>query len=346
MRQNVAKADLGAPASNNWMVGQILDEDALHGNLAKANLLRLRGDYAEAEKICLDVLAAHPDSAPSHTLLGDIAFSQDKADQAVHHYEIAYSLEPNSIDLRRKLQDATALRASHESVNTVDQLGLPSNAPVPWSAIGFGAFAAIAVGALVMVGLALAPRSPHVSPPSAPIVATQAMTVKPSGTKTAYASNKGAVTTSEVKPTETTQPVETASSTPAVTSLPLTAEDQNLLQTIQSKSAFGSHLQTLSSSPRDHSVVLTFSYGAGEDPRKVGAELAKDVLDQSGDTLSITVRGVRDQKLDYMADVPRTKYADTMTDTWRTANPGEDSWIGYVLTNEWPYRSAETPKAP
>lgn len=343
MRQNVANAGLGAPASNNLYIGRNVDEDALHGNLAKANLLRLRGDYAEAEKVCVALLAAHPDSAATHTLLGDIAFSQDKADQAVQHYEIANNLEPNSVEIQRKLHDAQALRASHETISTVDQLGLPSKSPVPWTAIGFGAFAAIAVGAVVMIALALAPHSAVVPRPVAPIVATSSMTVKPGVTKANDTVSKPVASVPESKPAEATAPATTA---PAVTAAPLALDDQNLLQAIQSKSGYGAHLQALASNPRDHSVALTFSYGADEDPRRIGAQLAKDTLDQSGDSLSVTVRGVRDQKLEYMADVPRTKYADTITDAWRSANPGDDAWIGYVLTNEWPYRSTEGAKAP
>jgi len=40
--------------------------------LARANLLRLRGDYLAAEAECLKVLRQFPNNAGAHTLLGEI----------------------------------------------------------------------------------------------------------------------------------------------------------------------------------------------------------------------------------------------------------------------------------
>src|SRR4051812_43141822 len=73
MRQNVGQAD--SEAREFEMSRR---EEDLHSDLARANLLRLRGEFDQAEQLCLNVLERFPDNAAAHTLLGDIAFSQDK----------------------------------------------------------------------------------------------------------------------------------------------------------------------------------------------------------------------------------------------------------------------------
>ena len=59
--------------------------------LAKANLLRLRGDVAAAEAICLDLLAAFPSDVYALCLLGDIRFSQQREHDAAQLYDLAVS---------------------------------------------------------------------------------------------------------------------------------------------------------------------------------------------------------------------------------------------------------------
>jgi len=53
---------------------------------------------------------------------------------------------------------------------------------------------------------------------------------------------------------------------------------------------------------------------------------------------------VRDQKLAYMADVPRTLYADTITEAWQKANPDPEAWVVHSITNEWPIKTTDSPQ--
>jgi len=339
MRLSEAKVGLEAPGFNSGK-----EDDVLHANLARANLMRLRGDFAEAEKVCVSVLAGYPDSAAVHTLLGDIAFSQDQAGKAIEHYEIAQQLDEKAPDIPRKLAEARRLHESHETVTTAEQLGLPARPPLPWTSIGFGVIAALALGGALIAGLAAYPRGTTTGRGVAsPIVASS---------DTIAASDKANTKEPPVTPGTTDKPaLIDAGSSPVQPSAPpitvSTLDDQTLLTQIQSRGVIGSHVTGISSDPRTHNVTITYSVRPEENARTVGAELAKAILDQSGDTLQVTVRGVRDQKLVYMADVPRTQYADTITETWQKANPDPEAWMSHSITNEWPNRVSDgTSKTP
>lgn len=346
MRQNVEKAGLGVPGFN----GGRSDDDALHALLARANLMRLRGEYGEAEKICLTALEHHPDSASVHTLLGDIAFSQDQAEKAAQHYEIAEQIDPSAGDIPRKLAEAKAMSESKDSATTAEQLGLPTKPAIPWTSLGFGVIAALALGGALVAGLAAYPRNGAGRAVAAPIVATPDMVANVGAKKPA-----AETATPSTKPVESseasTSGTEPAPSTPA--NPPSTApaavaslDDQNLLEQMRQRSSLGGHILALTSDPRTKLVTVTFSLSGQEEGREVGAELAKSVLDHSGDTLTVTVRAIRDQRLVYMADVPRSRYADTIVDSWQQNNPDREAWLTHVLTNEWPYRSESASKAP
>jgi len=339
MRLSEARVGLEAPGFNSGK-----EDDVLHANLARANLMRLRGDFAEAEKVCVSLLAAYPENAAVHTLLGDIAFSQDQAGKAIEHYEIAQQLDDKAPDIPRKLAEARRLHESHETVTTAEQLGLPPRPPLPWTSIGFGVIAALALGGALIAGLAAYPKGATNDRGVAPAIVASADTVA-ANERTTSKEPPATVTTTEKPATSEpgTSPVQ-PSAPPIVLS---TLDDQTLLTQIQSRGVLGSHVVGISSDPRTHTVTITYSVGPEENARTVGAELAKATLDQSGDTLQVTVRGVRDQKLVYMADVPRTQYADTITETWQKANPDPDAWVSHSITNEWPIRTTDgTSKTP
>ncbi len=92
---------------------------------------------------------------------------------------------------------------------------------------------------------------------------------------------------------------------------------------------------------------MTFRLTGNEDPRRIGATLAKAVLDGMPDAASVTVRGVRDGKLAYMADVARALYAETQTATWQSEHAQTpDAWIDHILQNEWPGPARPTTASP
>jgi tetratricopeptide (TPR) repeat protein len=319
------KAGLGAPVS------EIHPDGAdLHARLARANVLRLRGDYAEAESICVSVLEVQPESAAAHTLLGDIAFAQDRPDQAAEHYDIAKSLDPFAPDIARKLEDARARQESRETNTAVEQLGLPTRKPLPWQ---FGIMAAGGV-ILFLTIVILASRSSRgdavtTALNAPPIQATVDTLENRPKTKSPAATG---VTSGTTEPT---------AASPAM-SAGGTSDDRALWQTISAQSPAGTHLLSVLADPRAKNVTVAYMVSAGEDPRRIGAELARSTLERAGDALGITLRALRGDQLIYMADVSRARYDQTLTDAWQRANQGEDAWIGYCMSNEWPYAGAES----
>ncbi|AIE84794.1 hypothetical protein OP10G_1426 [Fimbriimonas ginsengisoli Gsoil 348] len=313
-------------------------EDDLHADLARANLLRLRGEFAPAEQICLRVLEQFPESAAAHTLLGDIAFSQDKAAEAVEHYQIAQGLDHLAPDIPRKLEDAKVLLQVRETASTEEQLGLPPTRPIPWTAIVFALLAVFSIVGAVVVGINASSSkvAKQTNGVAAPISATDETLATAPAVKPAPSSD------TKTKPPATVP--ETVPATISANQPPL--EDRNLLQTIQQRSQEGTHLIEVTTDPRTKTATLTYSVAAQEDPRRLGAELAKATLDQNLETLSVTLRGVRDERIVYMADVPRTRYADTLVDTWSQGHPEVDAWIPYVIQNEWPTRSPDSSENP
>jgi hypothetical protein len=336
------------------------DADSVHADLAKANLLRLRGDFAEAERLCVHALETMPESAAAHTLLGDIALSQDQSGQAVEHYEISLQLDSSSTEVARKLEEARALKARRENASSVEQLGLPKRTAIPWTTFGFAFFSLVCVVAAFTIGMRSHGPKVNSIHAAAPIIATEdsivtipgakpaLSTLPPQGVAVDSSTTAGSLSATASESTAEISKLSPPSGAPSVSVAP--NEDRAMLQMIEAQSPLGGHLTGVSQDPRTKLVILTYSTAAGEDARRIGAELAKATLDQSGDTQVVTLRGVRDDRLIYMGDVTRAKYADTLTDTWKAANPAADAWIGYAVTNEWPYRVTDAsdngPKTP
>src|SRR5687768_5713148 len=74
--------------------------------LSRANLLRMRGQWAEAAEQCVDVLRRDPGSPAAHSLLGDIYQDQGRPEEARHWYQLALVLNPGSVADRAKLARA------------------------------------------------------------------------------------------------------------------------------------------------------------------------------------------------------------------------------------------------
>ncbi|NLC57125.1 MAG: tetratricopeptide repeat protein [Armatimonadetes bacterium] len=62
--------------------------------LTLANVYRMRGNTAEAARTCQEALAADPDNAVAHELMGDLQAAQGQLDSAMAHYRQAFTLDP------------------------------------------------------------------------------------------------------------------------------------------------------------------------------------------------------------------------------------------------------------
>jgi tetratricopeptide (TPR) repeat protein len=83
----------------------------LNALLARANLLRMRGQWPEAVERCTEALRLDPHSAAAHSLLGDIYENQGRLDKAIHWYEQALDQDPESVADKAKLTRARELQA-------------------------------------------------------------------------------------------------------------------------------------------------------------------------------------------------------------------------------------------
>lgn len=80
------------------------EERLVNPRLAHANLLRMRGQWEEAMRVCADVLRQFPGNVHAHALMGDIYRDQGNLEEAAQWYKLALDLAPDSVVDRRRLE--------------------------------------------------------------------------------------------------------------------------------------------------------------------------------------------------------------------------------------------------
>lgn len=86
--------------------GRVLLEEKTGPMLARANLFRMRGRWADAVDQCTEVLRLDPGNATAFSLLGDIHQDQGRLEEARHWYQLALEANPSSEADRAKLSRA------------------------------------------------------------------------------------------------------------------------------------------------------------------------------------------------------------------------------------------------
>lgn len=95
----------------------------VYPEIARANLLRMQGEYDQAVEICLNILRRFPSNETAHALLGDIYTDQGKLDDAIQWYELLVELAPNNAVYSAKLMNLRSLRTA--------QIALPPPVELP-----------------------------------------------------------------------------------------------------------------------------------------------------------------------------------------------------------------------
>ncbi|MES2464046.1 MAG: tetratricopeptide repeat protein [Armatimonadota bacterium] len=109
--QNPAdKSVPGVPPSLDRDAGEVTREMSIGPLLARANLLRMRGQWNEAIAVCTEALRLAPRSPTAHSVLGDIYEAQGKYDDALQWYGMAVDLAPNRAADREKLERVVAIQ--------------------------------------------------------------------------------------------------------------------------------------------------------------------------------------------------------------------------------------------
>jgi len=293
-------------------------------DLAKANLYRMRADYKRAEEICLGILKTYPNSAATHTLLGDICTDQGRLEQAAQWYELSLDLDPGSLPDKQKLEDVRDQIRERDHISAVVQLGLPAartSAPT-WTLVG---------GAIVLImaaGLGYAIRFGRLgSTPQNEVIRTPIKAVAANIIPALSEVDRG------IK-----APVMPGNGNPAgeAGAVPVTwpKDDQELKMEVVAKSKYGPRLLSLTQDLKTKITTVVYEFVESEDERVVGSDLAKAVFESSEDPATIILRSKAKDKLMYQAEVPRERYDETLTPEWQQKSAAPDAWISYILTNE------------
>ncbi len=78
--------------------------------LARANLLRVRGQWNEAIAACTDALRKAPKSVATHSLLAQIYEAQNRPEEAITWYSLSLELDPNNAIDRARWERLTQMQ--------------------------------------------------------------------------------------------------------------------------------------------------------------------------------------------------------------------------------------------
>jgi hypothetical protein len=273
--------------------------------LARANLLRLRGDYLAAEAECLKLLRHYPNNASAHTLLGDICAEKGDLDQSLQWYELSLDLAPDhAIQERAKSIKARIQERDQSAASRA--VGIPAERD---RSIRYAAWMLIAI---LVTGIACyaVGRGQDTQPPAI----------------------LHRVTPPAPNPWPIPKPIQGVGS------------DLVLFEHIRASSPEAANLLMVIQDPRSKAITLSFDAKEDQDIRPLGAKLAAAALDNASDALLVTVRAMRGGNLIYTADVLRVRYNETKQTDWIADNKDTpDAWISHVLDNEWSYVQKSDP---
>lgn len=297
-------AECGAPAVEDFGEGI---ESAVYPELSRANLLRMRGEYKQAEDICLAILRKHPNSATANTLLGDIAAERGDLRHAAEWYEMALDLMPDSDSDRSKLEIVRSRIREHEAATTAKQLGLPESRPK----IGLW------IGSVVVFIV---------------LVATVAYLL---GGRT-FA---GRARPAEINVPVTVPPVagrETPNPAP-IEETPKVVAPTELIDQIKATAADDAgRVVGATRFPENLGVLLTVTVAPGEDARQIAVRLARITMPTVADAPNVTVIGIREGKPAYIGTMSRDRFNLAASEEWRAQN-GDDLvvYANATMAEEW-----------
>lgn len=300
-------SDCGAPLSEESGIGGT--DGTVYNDLARANLLRMRGDYKPAADVCLSILKKHPNNATAHTLLGDIYAEQGDLKQAAEWYEIALDVSPDSIADKNKLATVRERMAEKEAAATAQQIGIPQPEPKGQQKVALMTILIIVVGvAAFFVGGMMQRGSAQ-----APGVINTPIDVEASGDPT-----RQQVPEADPKGDGEITPSQSAELGPA--------GDDAVLARLRSSLRDGKRILSASEDPRGPYLLLTVRGVAKEAPDTAITNFAVAAFEVFPNYSMITVRVVQGAALVMVADVTRAAYEQAE----------ETEGAVPALSNRWP----------
>lgn len=285
----------------------------IYQELARANLLRMRGDYRAAEEQCLAILRKFPNNASANTLLGDIFAEKGDPDQAVQWFELSLDLVENPA-VRAKLAETQRRIRDRETAQTAEQLGLPTSR----SKVGLLAIAVLLlIGVIGTAAYFLGKQSEN----------RQAI-VRTTSEATDPVPIASAPIPSAPEPSTNAEPKATRPST--------AEEDTTLLERLQGVGGDATPIVHATSDPRTRAVTVTAPVLSGEPNNAVAARIGRVTLATVPDAGTVTIRLLDKGRTVYFADVSRLRMVEVDTPEFNDQNPSNpEAWISHVIQNEW-----------
>lgn len=284
----------------------------VYQDLARANLLRMRGNTKDSVDVCLGILRRFPNNVTAHTLLGDIYAEQGDLKQSAEWYEMALDLAPDSDVDRSKLAKVRERMAEKEAASTVQQLGIPDkkdhSKPIA---------IAMAIG-IVVVGAAAFFAGKGMNDPTprqaARIDAPVTIGNPPSTTSTSV--NPGSVSS-------------------------VVAPDQAALAALQTSARDATKIVAATEDPRGPYVVVTLAAATDDKPVDLVVQMAKDAYSAMPNLRHLTVRIVTAGAVILIADVSRQAHDQAKGTAWddRTS----DQLAPLLLSQVWPANAVPAP---
>ncbi|GIV08409.1 MAG: hypothetical protein KatS3mg019_0500 [Fimbriimonadales bacterium] len=117
----------------------------IYPELARANLLRMQGNYDEAIDICRRIMGRFPSNETVHALLGDIYTDQGKLEDAIQWYELLVELAPSNVHYSAKLHNLRAMHAAQVAPPPPIALSEPEPKPAKPKALAYSLFGLLAL---------------------------------------------------------------------------------------------------------------------------------------------------------------------------------------------------------
>ena len=273
----------------------------VYQELARANLLKMRGNSKDSVDVCLGILRRFPNNVTAHTLLGDIYAEQGDLKQAAEWYEMALDLSPGSEADQSKLAKVRERMAEKEAASTVQQLGIPDKKDHS-KALAI----ALAVGIVVVGGAAF------------------------------WMGRQTTPTSGANKPSRIDAPL-TISSDPESRSGPPTitvTSDAATLAALQAKSNQPTKFISATEDPRGPYVIATLSAEGQDVPLNLAVQAAKDAYAAFPTLRHLTIRVVQAGAMVLLVDVSRAAF--DAANTTENAELTPDQMAPKLFSQVWP----------
>lgn len=272
----------------------------LEADLARINVMRLRGDIQTAKHLCAELLAQKPDFAQAQALMGDLCMDSGDFMKAADWFDMAAANSEESPILHERAELARRRVQEVEALAATKRLGIPTsrNKLNVWAGLFLGIVAAVCLLAFYLGGQF------GKQEPAKTIKAPLELSPAPGTTQ---------------KPQDVPKP-----------SFSLPASDERVLNLLKG-SILGSRVLLAYRDPRGPSLVVTLEAPAGEFTVTALGLDAAQILRDDQESARVTIRYMRNGENLAMATMTRQNY---------DAAVASNKDLGTALEEVWPSLSS------